>query len=201
MKKRHLDEGMARSLNALLERRFKGRDVFLSPNEIGDLAGITGEAVKQWVYRRVLPATKMSNGFWKISSLDLQAYCRSKFEICQKILLLGCPKLANIVKKMGYQPIEASKYADGLIKALSSVPSLFVIASSNSEAFKFIERVRKERSIMHTPIMIVGELTDKQTDIAIRLRVQSLAAEACMIESEAKRLIGAKTQVRRQSGT
>jgi hypothetical protein len=36
---------------------------YLTPNQVGKELGVTGEAVKQWIYRRRLHAEKLPNGY------------------------------------------------------------------------------------------------------------------------------------------
>ena len=49
---------------------------FLSPNDIGKILNVTGEAVKQWIYHRRLPAVKLANGYWKVKVVDFEAFLR-----------------------------------------------------------------------------------------------------------------------------
>jgi len=46
----------------------------VSPNEAAKKLNITGEAIKQWIYRGRLPAAKANNGYWWIREKDLQEF-------------------------------------------------------------------------------------------------------------------------------
>lgn len=46
----------------------------VSPNEAAKKLNITGEAIKQWIYRDRLPAAKANNGYWWIREKDLQEF-------------------------------------------------------------------------------------------------------------------------------
>ena len=44
----------------------------VSPNEAGKKLGVTGEAVKQWIYNGKLKAAKADNGYWWVREKDLK---------------------------------------------------------------------------------------------------------------------------------
>jgi len=46
----------------------------ISPNEAGKMLGITGEAVKQWIYRGKLKAAKAPNGYWWVREKDVKDF-------------------------------------------------------------------------------------------------------------------------------
>src|SRR5436190_21499997 len=54
---------------------------FLSPNDIGKILNVTGEAVKQWIYRRKLPAVKLANGYRKVKVSEFEAFLKARTEI------------------------------------------------------------------------------------------------------------------------
>ncbi|MCK6472718.1 MAG: helix-turn-helix domain-containing protein [Planctomycetes bacterium] len=47
-----------------------------SPNEVARMFGVTGEAVKQWIHRGLLRASKLPNGYWRIRHQDLARYLK-----------------------------------------------------------------------------------------------------------------------------
>ena len=61
---------------------------FLSPNDIGKLMNVTGEAVKQWIYRRKLPAIRLAKGFWKVSVADFEGFLKARTEIGRRHVLI-----------------------------------------------------------------------------------------------------------------
>src|SRR5690349_6791729 len=61
----------------------------LSPNEVGEILGVTGEAVKQWIYHRRLPAVKLSNGYWRVQSTDLERFLQARQEVGKLKILVA----------------------------------------------------------------------------------------------------------------
>lgn len=53
----------------------------LSPNEAGKKLGVTGEALKQHIYKGNLKAAKAKNGYWWIRESDLQAFLEGGEEL------------------------------------------------------------------------------------------------------------------------
>jgi len=46
----------------------------ISPNEAAKEFGITGEAIKQWIYKGKLAAAKAGNGYWWLRKEDLKKF-------------------------------------------------------------------------------------------------------------------------------
>src|ERR1019366_10683000 len=61
---------------------------FLSPNDIGKILNVTGEAVKQWIYRRKLPAVKLANGYWKVKVAAFEGFLKARTEIGRRHILI-----------------------------------------------------------------------------------------------------------------
>ncbi len=73
----------------------------ISPNEAAEILGITGEAVKQWIYNGRLPAIKLGNGYWRIKVSDLSHFLKKRLGSPQhSVLITPCdkPTLDAIVK-------------------------------------------------------------------------------------------------------
>jgi len=49
----------------------------LTPNEVGRKVGVTGEAVKQWIYKGKIKAARADNGYWWIREPDLAKFMDS----------------------------------------------------------------------------------------------------------------------------
>src|ERR1700748_2516492 len=81
---------------------------FLSPNEIGKILNVTGEAVKQWIYRRRLPAIKLANGYWKVRVADFEAFLRARHEVGRRHILItdtargDLKEVIDAVEKLGH---------------------------------------------------------------------------------------------------
>jgi hypothetical protein len=46
----------------------------ISPNEAAKKLNITGEAIKQWIYKGRLPAAKGPNGYWYVRESDIKQF-------------------------------------------------------------------------------------------------------------------------------
>lgn len=157
-------------------------DRYLSPNEAGRILNVTGEAVKQWIYHRRLPATKLSNGYWKIKVLDLENFIKARQNLGQKRIMLidsgssASKEMAAAIAKLGHEAIEAHNSADALLKAADLYPSLFIVNASVSEfdAWKLLEKIRKTRNIKTVPILILSDsdLKEAESDRALELGAQ-----------------------------
>ena len=155
---------------------------YLSPNEAGRVLSVTGEAVKQWIYHRRLPATKLSNGYWKIKVSDLESYIRARQNMGQKRILIidsGGPatnELVSALEKLGHQTIVAHNAADALLKATDLYPSLFIVNMDTGpfDAWKLLSKIRRTRNIKNVPILIVSDrdLKDTEGDRALELGAQ-----------------------------
>ncbi|MBI3829806.1 MAG: response regulator [Planctomycetes bacterium] len=155
---------------------------YISPNDAGRILSVTGEAVKQWIYHRRLPATKMSNGYWKIRVGDLEEFIQARQDLGHKRILIidasGGPvtELSNTVEKMGHLPVVAHNAADALLKASDQYPALFIVNVSMTQvdAWKLMEKIRHTRNIKTIPILIVSDhdLKDAESDRALALGAQ-----------------------------
>ena len=155
---------------------------FISPNEAGRILNVTGEAVKQWVYHRRLPATKLSNGYWKIKVADLEQFVKSRQDHTQKKILIidgsgqGLNDMIEAVEKLGHVAVVAHNSADALLKASDLYPSLFIVNVSmpQTDSWKLLEKFRETRNIKTLPILIVSDhdLKESESDRAVAIGVQ-----------------------------
>src|SRR5205823_3916241 len=123
---------------------------FLSPNDIGRILNVTGEAVKQWIYRRKLHEVKLDNGYWNDKVVVFEAYLKARTEDGRRHVLItdggnsGSAEILRAIEELGHQAVLAHNYPDALLKALDHFPALFVICISpnDSECWKFADRIR-----------------------------------------------------------
>ncbi len=157
------------------------RDRTLSPNEAGSVLGVTGEAVKQWIYHRRLPAVKLSNGYWRITVRDLEEFIKNRQEISKRtILLVGTDAQhlqarAKDLEQTQHEVLIANGLADALLKALDFFPSLFIIDLTGFEdGWQLAERIRSSRNIRNTGILFISKTTLKDDKInrALELSIQ-----------------------------
>jgi len=154
----------------------------LSPNEIGKILNVTGEAVKQWIYHRRLPAVKLPNGYWKVKVSDFQQFLKARNEVGKRRVLVTDTRegdlkdVLGIVENLGHQPVVAHNYADALLKASDNHPALFVINISMKEAdgWKLAEKIRAQKSLRNAPILLLADadLSDEDADRAVQLGAQ-----------------------------
>jgi CheY-like chemotaxis protein len=155
---------------------------FLSPNDIGKILNLTGEAVKQWIYQRRLPAVKLANGYWKVRVSDFEAFLKARHEVGRRRVLITENKegdMADVVKAvqdLGHQPITSQNYADALLKSLDHHPALFVIncSAKDGECWRLAEKIRATKALKNIPILLVAidELSEADADRALELGAQ-----------------------------
>ena len=155
---------------------------FLSPNDIGKILSVTGEAVKQWIFNRRLPAVKLANGYWKVRVRDFEAFLKARHAVVKRRVLItqaldGRMDVdVDAVRALGYEPILARNHVDALLKSLDHYPALFVInlGIKEVEPWKLAQKVRANKSLRKIPILFVGgpEMTDMVAERATELSVQ-----------------------------
>jgi len=175
---------------------------FLSPNDIGKILNVTGEAVKQWIYRRKLPAVKLANGYWKVKVADFEGFLKARTEVGRRHVLItdggnsGSAEVCKAVDELGHQPVLAHNYPDALLKALDHFPALFVICISQNdpECWKFAEKVRSNKSLRSFPILFIGgtTITDADTEKAVQFYAQGILARPLngdVVKKEIERIL------------
>jgi CheY-like chemotaxis protein len=176
---------------------------YLSPNEAGRILNVTGEAVKQWIYHRRLPATKLSNGYYKIKVRDLEDFIKARRDLGQKKIMAieaagpGLGEVVAAIKKLGHEPVVAHNAADALLKAADLYPALFVVNVSltHLDAWKLMQRVRKTRNIRNAPILIIADhdLKEAENEMALELGAQGFLRRPFKTETladELRRILG-----------
>ena len=155
---------------------------YLSPNDIGKILNLTGEAVKQWIYQRRLPAVKLANGYWKVKVSDFEAFLKARHEVGRRRVLVVCSKdnpmsdVFETVEQLGHQPIATTNYADAMLKALDHHPALFVIncSATDTDPWKLIQKIRATKSLRSVPILLTAEteLSEADAERALELGAQ-----------------------------
>jgi CheY-like chemotaxis protein len=155
---------------------------FLSPNDIGKILNLTGEAVKQWIYQRRLPAVKLANGYWKVKVADFEAFLKARHEVGRRRVLIICSKedpmtdVVETVQKLGHQPITSNNYADALLKSLDHHPALFVVncSAKETEPWKLVQKIRATKALRSVPVLLTAEieLSESDAEKALELAAQ-----------------------------
>jgi CheY-like chemotaxis protein len=154
---------------------------YLSPNAVGRELGISGEAVKQWIYRRRLPATKLPNGYWRISRSDLDRFLRERREGArQRILLVGtsAAAMAADFEARGFHPLVAQNPVDAVVRATDGKPSAAVIdlVSLGEGGWAAAEKLRATKGARRLPVLLVAaagrEADPEAMDRAVALGIQ-----------------------------
>jgi CheY-like chemotaxis protein len=154
---------------------------FLSPNDIGKILNVTGEAVKQWIYQRRLPAVKLHNGYWKVKISDLEAFWRARYDVGHRHVLVITSKddptldVIQAVEQLGCRPITATNYADALLKSLDHHPAMFIIDCSAHEVtpWKLAEKLRDTKALRGVPILLMANSDLSEADAARALELSA----------------------------
>lgn len=165
---------------------------FLSPNDIGKILNVTGEAVKQWIYRRKLPAVKLANGYWKVKVVDFEQFLKARTEVGRRHVLItdggrsGVSEILKAIEDLGHQPVLAHNYSDALLKALDHFPALFIIciAPNDQDSWKFAERVRSNKSLRSFPILFIGgnSISEEDTEKAVKYYAQGILSRPLAVD-------------------
>ncbi|MCY3018121.1 MAG: hypothetical protein NTW87_03695 [Planctomycetota bacterium] len=183
----------AAAYGVTLPKELSAAERYLSPNDIGKILDITGEAVKQWIYHRRLPAVKLANGYWKIRVSDFEAFLKARHDIGRRRILVtdtpeGTPgDVLQAIEKLGHQAICAHNYADGLLKCLDQHPALLILnfSAKEVEQWKLAEKVRSTKALRNVPILLLAsaELSEADTEQALRLEAQGFLKRPVAVET------------------
>lgn len=159
-----------------LPKELTSNEKYLSPNDIGRILGVTGEAVKQWIYSRRLPAVKLGNGYWKVKVADFEKYLKDKSDVGRRRILVianqDIGQYSKVISDMGHQPIEVFNFIDALLKVMDLQPALIVIDVRNVNYEGFISKIRANKMHSKIPIILIGA-NDGAGDKAVELEVQA----------------------------
>ncbi len=134
---------------------------FLSPSAAGREHGVTGEAVKQWIYRRKLPATKLPNGYWRIARSDLDRFARERTNgASARILLVGklAAGMASDLEAAGWRTIVAHNPVDAVVRAIDNRPAVAVIdlVSLGEGGWTLAEKLRTTRGTKKLSVILAA---------------------------------------------
>lgn len=179
----------------------KPEDRALSPIEAGKVLGVASEAVKQWIYKRRLPAIKLSNGHWRISVTDLENFIKKQQQVTKRKILLAGGNLASLesrakeLEDAGNDVLVAQGLADALLKALDHYPVLYIIdLTSWAEGWTLAERIRSSRNIRNSHVLFLtkGALKDDEIGRALDLKIQGCLGcdiKAKVLKQEVEKLL------------
>ncbi len=156
------------------------KERLLTPNEVGIILNVTGEAVKQWLRSRRMPGVKLANGYWKIRLTDLQRFVNAKYNVTRRLILILCRKedpmddVVEIVNSMNVDAVRTESYTDAMLKGLNHYPTLFVIDCASADSWKFAQKIRRTQPIQKVPILLTSKtaLSDNEVATAMELSVQ-----------------------------
>jgi len=170
----------------------------ISPNEAAAMLGITGEAVKQWVYHGRLPAVKLQNGYWRIKVTDLSRFLEKRIGGPKHSILLceSDPETAQTliatVESLGHDALVANSAIDAVLKARNERPSVLILDLTHPAGFSLLEKM--DASFARNVLLLMGaDLTAEQiqriTDSGAKAVLQKpLDAES--LKRELKRVVG-----------
>ena len=156
----------------------------LSPNEVGRELGISGVAVKQWIYQRQLPATKMPNGYSKIARRDLNEFLRDRKDGGRRrVLLLGKNAIAlgDDLQARGWRPLMAENQIDAILRAVDNRPTMAVIdmTSLGNNGWSAAKKLRATRAVGRIPILLIID-NAMEADPKVMDRSISIGAQRCL---------------------
>jgi len=158
---------------------------YISPNRAGMLAGVSGEAVKQWIYGRKLPAVKLPNGYWRIKKSDLQSYLSRRKQPSRMRVLVASTDAA-VANATGaafaqaeFEVVTASNTVDALMKAVDGKPSIMFIDLSEADmhGLDLATKLRATRGFKRLPLVFVASKQDAASadmDGLLKVRAQGM---------------------------
>jgi len=183
----------AKAYGISLPEELSASERYLSPNDIGKILGITGEAVKQWLYHRRLPAVKLANGYWKVRVSDFEAFLKSRHDLGRRRVLLvgthegGMTDVAPIVENLGHSAITAYNHADAVLKTLNLHPALVILdcSAKEKEPWKLAATIRRTKALKSVPLLLLasGELSTADQERAIQLEAQGFLRRPVVAET------------------
>lgn len=169
-------------------------DMLLSPNQIGKILNLTGEAVKQWIYLRRLPAVKLTNGYWKVKKSDLERYLQERSEARPTMLVFSeCAQLLNGSGAVeGVRAFHATNLVDFMLKAADLVPYLVIADVSMPDAIEAIKRLRKDKKMRSMKVVFFS--TTPKIDPNIQNAMLDLGGQAMLISQQEEEI---RNEIRR----
>src|SRR5258708_814887 len=119
----------------------------MSPNQVGRIFGVTGEAVKIWIYNQKLQATKHTNGYWKITKADIEEFIKERQAISRRQILLVSMDAAtedvvrSACERFNCDNVVCDGMADAIIKAHDYNAALLVVDCTLDETWSAITRI------------------------------------------------------------
>lgn len=181
---------------------------YLSPNQAGDEIGLTGEAVKQWIYKRQLPAVKQRNGYWRIKREDFIAFLKERGEPSARLVMLAdddhafVDKAEKALLDAGYHVQVSVNAADALLKSQDRPPALLVLnlGLDNGSGWSVANQVRELRHTRNIPILFISDKALSQDEFSTILKIGGQAflrkpVEANHLIHEVRRALGGIIQM------
>lgn len=176
---------------------------FLSPNDIGKILNLTGEAVKQWIYHRRLPAVKLANGYWKVRVSDFEAFLKARQEVARRWILLTIERddpaasaVQAAVERLGHQWLVSQNLTDALLKAQDHHPALCIVNLNSiaTDPWKLVEKMRGVKKLKNIPILFLSdnEPTEAEAARALELSAQGFLKrpfDAAILAEEIRRIL------------
>jgi excisionase family DNA binding protein len=137
----------------------------LSPNQVAKIMGTYPEAVKQWIFRRELPAVRMANGYWRVRKADLEQFLQARSEgMKRRILAVG---LDSEALRTFNQALDPSKYealatdlmADTILKINDLNPAMVIIDVAWTHGWELSEKIRFTKDLRGIPVVILETAT------------------------------------------
>lgn len=155
----------------------------LSPNEAAEVLGVTGEAVKQWIRRGVLKATKLANGYWRIAPEDLKSFLETRQNLSAALYIAGTvskvSRIFRIAEDLGCKAKGVGNLVVAL-KAMREVPAkaLVVDPSFFGDGLGLIRRIRKTSRYGSPRVLLLNPAPPSEQETAELVR---LGVGGCLV--------------------
>jgi excisionase family DNA binding protein len=144
----------------------------ISPNEAAEVLGITGEAVKQWVYHGRLPAVKLHNGYWRIKVSDLSNFIAKRLSPPKHRVLISesdsvtQENALKVISETGHDGLIGNSTLDTILKVRNERPSVVILDLTHANGWNLIRKLERDTA-RRTLIIVSGKESSEQTEIIL----------------------------------
>ncbi len=171
----------------------------LSPADVGEMLGVTGGRVTQWITQKRLPAVKLSR-YWRIDIEDVLQFAQQRRKKrTPSVLLVGVnaqtlKARAKQLQSSAYKVLIGQGMAETLLQVLDFSPALIVIDLTDfEEGWELAKRFRSSKKLRSVSILFISNTTLKDDEIS---RALTLKIQGCLTHAAANKTL--KDEVERR---
>ncbi len=168
---------MAKKSRKKRNRPFRDQSEYMTPNQAGDSVGLTGEAVKQWIYKGKLKAIKMVNGYWRINKETFQEFMEGRAHLGGHVLVISKDKavrslVALVFTDSDYTNCVTDTKVDAILQAASLRPGIIIFdLDFCTDNLSLFSRIMGGRHTSGASIFFVGSSNIPEKVIGMMLEV------------------------------